>query len=274
MANIIPIANLAAPELAVYTRLTEAQLRNRRAPDQGLFIAESAAVISTALDAGYRPVSLLMDARRLAGETAQRILTRCGDAPVYTADDELLHRLTGYPLTRGFLCAMRRPTLPEAETVISDARRLAVLENIVDAANVGAIFRSAAALGMDGLLLSPSCCDPFNRRTVRVSMGTVFQIPWTYAPDGSWPGVTLAQLRGRGFRTLAMALRPDAISMGDPRLRRYERLALLFGTEGTGLQPETIDACDETVMIPMSHGVDSLNVAASSAVAFWALRPE
>ena len=267
MPHIIEVTDLAAPELDVYARLTEAQLRNRLEPDKGVFIAESPKVIATALDAGYEPLSLLMERRHIEGD-AQPILARCGGIPVYTAERETLARLTGFELTRGVLCAMRRPRLPSVEDVCARARRVAVLEGIVDHTNVGAIFRSAAALGIDAVLVTPTCCDPFYRRAVRVSMGTVFQVPWTYLPaDTDWQET----LHTLGFRTAAMALRDDSLRIDDARLRTLPRLAIVLGTEGDGLAGSTIAACDYTVRIPMTHGVDSLNVAAASAVAFYQL---
>ncbi len=270
MAQIIEMQDLSTPELAPYARLTEAQLRSRRDPSQAMFIAESPKVIGHALDAGCVPVSLLMERQKL--QTAQDILSRCGDIPVYTGDPQLLSELTGFRLTRGILCAMRRPAPIPPETILQDASRLAVLEGIVDPTNVGAIVRSAAALGMDGVLLSPTCCDPLHRRAVRVSMGTVFQIPWAYLGTDShlWPQQGLELLHRYGFSTAAMALDHRAISISDPQLRQ-PRLAVFLGTEGDGLCPETVVGCDYTVMIPMYHGVDSLNVAAASAVAFWEL---
>lgn len=266
MPHIIEVTDLAAPELDVYARLTEAQLRNRLEPDKGVFIAESPKVIATALDAGYEPLSLLMERRHIEGD-AQPILVRCGEIPVYTAERETLARLTGYELTRGVLCAMRRPRLPSAEEVCARARRVAVLEGIVDHTNVGAIFRSAAALGIDAVLVTPTCCDPFYRRAVRVSMGTVFQVPWTYLPREGWPQT----LRALGFTTAAMALCDASLPIYAPQLKRTDRLAVVLGTEGDGLAESTIAACDCTVRIPMTHGVDSLNVAAASAVAFYQL---
>jgi tRNA G18 (ribose-2'-O)-methylase SpoU len=269
MPNIVEITDFSAPELDVYARLTQAQLRSRRHPEQGLFIAESFKVIDHALDAGYQPVSLLMERKHL--ERAGRdIFPRCGDIPVYTADSDLLANLTGYALTRGILCAMRRPKLPTVAELCGEARRVAVLEGIVDAANVGAIFRSAAALHMDAVLVTPTCCDPLSRRAVRVSMGTVFQIPWTTI-DG-WPEAGLERLRQLGFQTAALALCDQSRSIDDPALSAIHKLAILLGTEGDGLSPRTIAQCDYTVRIPMSHQVDSLNVAAASAVAFWQLR--
>lgn len=265
MPHIIEVTDLAAPELDVYARLTEAQLRNRLEPDKGVFIAESPKVIATALDAGYEPLSLLMERRHIEGD-AQPILARCGGIPVYTAERETLARLTGFELTRGVLCAMRRPRLPSVEEVCARARRVAVLEGIVDHTNVGAIFRSAAALGIDAVLVTPTCCDPFYRRAVRVSMGTVFQVPWTYLPEG-WPQT----LRALGFTTAAMALCDASLPIYAPQLKRADRLAVVLGTEGDGLAESTIAVCDCTVRIPMTHGVDSLNVAAASAVAFYQL---
>ena len=265
MPHIIEVTDLAAPELDVYARLTEAQLRNRLEPDKGVFIAESPKVIATALDAGYEPLSLLMERRHIEGD-AQPILARCGGLPVYTAERETLARLTGFELTRGVLCAMRRPRLPSVEEVCARARRVAVLEGIVDHTNVGAIFRSAAALGIDAVLVTPTCCDPFYRRAVRVSMGTVFQVPWTYLPE-IWPQT----LRALGFTTAAMALCDASLPIYAPQLKRADRLAVVLGTEGDGLAESTIAACDCTVRIPMTHGVDSLNVAAASAVAFYQL---
>ena len=315
---VIEITDIAAPKLDAYARLTEAQLKNRLHPERALFIAESPKVIGYALDAGYVPVSLLMERRHIGGKAAA-LIARCPDIPVYTADAEVLRGLTGYPLTRGVLCAMRRRPLPDPEALCQGARRVAVLENIVDTTNIGAIFRSAAALGVDAVLLTPSCCDPLNRRAVRVSMGTVFQVPWTRiggdesgaggkaggrtcdvpgdgnsgrtagrahveadsqahdATDGGtpcdtgWPEAGLARLRAMGFRTAALALSDSAIDIDDPALARTPRLALVLGTEGDGLAPATIARCDYTVRIPMAHGVDSLNVAAAGAVAFWQL---
>ena len=273
MATIIEITDWALPELEVFAHLTEAQLRNRLEPEKGLFIAESPKVITCALDAGYESVSFLMEKKHIHGQ-ASGIIGRCGDVPVFTAASDLLAELTGYRLTRGILCAMRRPPLPCVEDLCAGARRVAILENIVDATNIGAIFRSAAALHMDAVLVTPSCCDPLNRRAVRVSMGTVFQVPWTRignAPS-AWPQPGIARLHRLGFQVAAMALNDKAISIEDPRLLAVEKLAIVLGTEGDGLAPRTIADCDYTVCIPMSHGVDSLNVAAASAVAFWQLR--
>lgn len=269
MANIITLTSLDAPELDVYARLTQAQLRNRLEPEKGLFIAESPKVIGTALDTGLEPVSFLMEQRHITGDAAS-LLARFPDVPVYTAERELLARLTGYTLTRGVLCAMRRPAPKSPTEVIAGAKRIAVLESVVDATNIGAIFRSAAALGMDAVLLSPTCCDPLTRRAVRVSMGTVFQLPW--ATFDTWPAGGMEILRGAGFATCAMALRDDSLALGDERLNSIPKLAIVLGAEGDGLANGTIAACDYTVRIPMAHGVDSLNVAAASAVAFWELR--
>ncbi len=273
MPTIIEISDLRAPELDVFARLTEAQLRNRQAAEKGLFIAESPKVILRALDAGYEAVSLLTERKHLEGQ-ARELLGRCPEIPVYTAEREVLEQLTGYPLTRGVLCAMRRRALPTVEELCAGARRVAVLESIVDPTNVGAIFRSAAALGMDAVLVTPTCCDPLYRRAARVSMGTVFQIPWTRIGDDhtDWPHPGMERLRSLGFRTAAMALREDSVSLEDPRLNGEEKLAVILGTEGDGLAGSTIADCDYTVRIPMLHGVDSLNVAAASAVAFWQLR--
>ena len=273
MPNIVEIRDFSAPELDVFARLTEAQLRSRLEPSKGIFIAESPKVIARALDAGYEPVSLLMERRQIDGQ-AKEILDRCGDVPLYTADREVLARLTGYELTRGVLCAMRRPPLASVEELCASARRVAVLEGIVDHTNVGAIFRSAAALNMDAVLVTPTCCDPLYRRAVRVSMGTVFQVPWTRIGEvpSDWPGAGLERLRALGFKTAAMALSDDSVPIDDPRLAGEEKLAVVLGTEGDGLSARTIAACDYTVRIPMAHGVDSLNVAAASAVAFWELR--
>ncbi|MBR3274511.1 MAG: RNA methyltransferase [Clostridia bacterium] len=272
MPNIIEITDIRAPELDPYVRLTEAQLKNRLHPEDGLFIAESPKVIGYALDAGYTPVSLLMERRHIAGKSAA-LLARVGDIPVYTADGDVLRALTGYPLTRGVLCAMRRRPLPTVEAVCSHARRVAVLEGIVDTTNIGAIFRSAAALGVDGVLLTPTTCDPLNRRAVRVSMGTVFQAPWTRIGNtpADWPEASLKTLGALGFRSVALALTDDSVDIDDPRLLSQSKLAMVLGTEGDGLAQSTIANCDFTARIPMAHGVDSLNVAAAGAVAFWTL---
>lgn len=271
MSDIIEITELSDPALAVYTRLTAPELRRRWEGENGLFIAESPNAIGCALDAGCRPVSLLMERRHLTGSGAG-IIARCPGIPVYTGDREVLSALTGYALTRGVLCAMRRPAERTVEEVCANASRLAVMEDIVDVTNLGAIFRSAAALGMDGVLLSPSCCDPLARRSVRVSMGTVFLVPWARFPAGEWPVRGLARLRDLGFHTAALALDPDALAVDDPRLREAPRLALLLGSEGDGLKRRTVASCDWAVRIPMSHGVDSLNVGAAAAVAFWETR--
>ena len=272
MPNIIEITDFAAPELDVYARLNENQLLNRYEPEKGLFIAESPKVVERALDAGYVPVSLLLERKHIAGQ-AKDLIARCEGIPVYTADFEVLTRLTGFQLTRGVLCAMHRPPLPSVEEVCAGARRIAILENVMNPTNVGAIFRSAAALNMDAVLLTPACSNPLYRRAIRVSMGTVFQIPWTFLGDEttSWPSEGLRLLKSLGFRTAAMALNDRSIPIDDPQLMTEQKLAILLGTEGDGLASGTIAECDYTVRIPMSHGVDSLNVAAASAVAFWQL---
>ncbi len=270
MPNIIEITDFAAPELDIYARLTEVQLLNRQQPEQGLFIAESPKVIERALDAGCQPVSILVERRQLAAQ-AREIVARCGDIPVYTAEFNVLTQLTGFPLTRGLLCAMRRPALPSVAQVCAGARRIAVLENIMNPTNIGAIFRSAAALNMDAVLLTPACSNPLYRRAIRVSMGTVFQVPWTFLPGSPTEAADLRPLKALGFRSAAMALCEDSLSIRDPRLHAEEKLAIVLGTEGDGLAQATIAGCDYTVRIPMSHGVDSLNVAAASAVAFWEL---
>lgn len=300
MAQMIEITDFDAPELDVYARLTENQLINRHEPEKGMFIAESPKVIERALDAGYMPVSILTEKRHIEGE-GQKILARCVEIPVYTAKFDVLTKLTGFQLTRGMLCAMYRQPLPSVRSVCKGAKRIAVLENVVNPTNVGAIFRSAAALGMDAVLLTTGCSNPLYRRAIRVSMGTVFQVPWTYlgeetkpetvrnpdseeekepgtgiernseqeekADSGNWQ----KQLHELGFHTVAMALKEDSLSIDDPKLMNEDKLAIVLGTEGDGLAPETIAACDDTVCIPMVHGVDSLNVAAASAVAFWQL---
>ena len=272
MPNIIEITDFHAPELDPYARLTQNQLRNRLEPEKGIFIAESPKVIDRALDAGYKPVSLLMERRQITGPAAG-ILSRCGDAPVYTADREMLAELTGFELTRGVLCAFRRPAPRPVEELCKNARRVAVLEGIVDSTNVGAIFRSAAALNMDAVLINPSCCDPLCRRAVRVSMGTVFQVPWGQLGEtpADWPEKGMDILHSLGFKTAAMALSDRSVSIDDAQLAKEPKLAIVLGTEGDGLAAGTIASCDYTVRIPMSHGVDSLNVAAASAVAFWQL---
>lgn len=266
--NIIEINDFNAPELDVYARLTEAQLLNRQNLREGLFIAESPKVIERALDAGYEPVSVLVERKHIRGEAAG-VLERLGEIPVFTADFDVLTCLTGYKLTRGLLCAMRRKPLPTLEAICSGARRIAVLENVMNPTNVGAIFRSAAALNMDAVLLTPACSNPLYRRACRVSMGTVFQVPWTYLD--AWPDEGLRELAAMGFKTASMALSDDSVSIDDPGLLSEKKLAVILGTEGDGLAQSTISACDYTVKIPMSHGVDSLNVAAASAVAFWQL---
>lgn len=266
MAKIIEITDFSAKELDVYARLTEAQLMNRFDPSNAMFIAESPKVIERALDGGYEPVSILVEKKRMVGESLDAI-NRCGDVPVYTAEMDVLTQLTGYQLTRGLLCAMRRKALPKAEDILKNVKRVAILEEVMNPTNIGAIFRSAAALGMDAVLLTPGCSDPLYRRSARVSMGTVFQIPWTFLPD-NW----LEVLRENGFKTAAMALTDDSVSIDDPNLQAEQKLAIVLGTEGDGLAQNTITSCNYTVKIPMYHGVDSLNVAAASAVAFWELR--
>ena len=272
MPNIIEITDFHAPELDPYARLTQNQLRNRLEPEKGIFIAESPKVIDRALDADYKPVSLLMERKQITGPAAG-ILSRCGDAPVYTADREMLAELTGFELTRGVLCAFHRPAPRPVEELCKNARRVAVLEGIVDSTNVGAIFRSAAALNMDAVLINPSCCDPLCRRAVRVSMGTVFQVPWGQLGEtpADWPEKGMDILHSLGFKTAAMALSDRSVSIDDEQLAKEPKLAIVLGTEGDGLAAGTIASCDYTVKIPMSHGVDSLNVAAASAVAFWQL---
>ena len=277
MANIIEVTSLSAPGLDVYSQLTEAQLRNRLEPTKGLFIVESPKVIRVALDAGYTPVSLLCEQKHITGDAAD-IVNRVGDVPVYTGSPELLTSLTGYRLTRGVLCAMRRPAAPSLESVCRDARRVVVIDGVVDTTNIGAIFRSAAALGIDAVLLTPSSCDPLNRRSVRVSMGSVFLVPWTwvdagYAQPSPFSSAKVTSIMHQlGFRTAAMALTDDSVSIDDPSLMAEPRLAIIMGTEGDGLSHEAIASADYVVRIPMSHQVDSLNVAAASAVAFWQLR--
>lgn len=272
MANIIEISSVDAPELDVYVRLTGAQLRNKLDPSRGIFIAESPTVIDVALKSGCVPISLLTD-KRLINSDVSDIIERCGDIPIYTADRDTLTSITGFELTRGALCAMRRPTLPSPEALLRDARRVAVLEAITDSTNIGALFRSAAALGIDAVLITPTCCDPLCRRALRVSMGTVLQVPWTRIGDAAadWPGHGLELLKSLGFKTCAMALSDNSISIDDPALLTIDKLAIILGTEGDGLSKSTIADCDYTVKIPMMHGVDSLNVAAAGAVAFWQL---
>ena len=268
MASIIEIQNFSDPALDLYARLTENQLLNRADPENALFIAESPLVIGRALDAGCKPVSFLMERQHIEGKGREILARCCQDVPVYTAEESVLAQLTGFHLTRGMLCAMRRPKLPSVEEVCRSARRIAVLENVMNPTNIGAIFRSAAALGMDAVLLTCAGSDPLYRRASRVSMGNVFLIPWTYLPEeGDWTQL----LRSSGFRTVAMALRDDSVQLDDPRLAAEEKLAIVMGTEGDGLASTTIASCDYTVKIPMYHGVDSLNVAAASAVAFYEL---
>ena len=271
--NMIEITDFDAPELDVYARLTEAQLLNKDHPEDGLFIAESPKVISRALDGGYEPVSVLVEKKQVL-EDAETIavLGKCANVPVYTAENEVLTKLTGFKLTRGMLCAMKRRRLPGLQEICNGCDRIAVLENVMNPTNVGAIFRSAAALHMDAVILTGGCSNPLYRRASRVSMGTVFQIPWTFVDNSViWPEEGMKILRELGFKTAAMALKEDSASIDDPELMKEDKLAVILGTEGDGLAPETIADCDYTVMIPMSHGVDSLNVAAASAVAFWQL---
>ena len=280
MFQLTEITDFNAPELDVYARLSEPQLYNLNAPERGIFIAESPKVIARALRAGCRPLSFLVEKDQAEGEAADLLaqcLARWKNIPVYTAQMGILTKIIGYKLTRGMLCAMLRPSLPTVEEICRGARRIAVLERVMNPTNVGAIFRSAAAIGLDGVLLTPGCSDPLYRRAARVSMGTVFQIPWTFFEKGkdggdAWPGEGMRRLRAMGFRTAALALREDSISIEDQRLKQEERLALILGTEGDGLAAETMADCDYIVRIPMGHGVDSLNVAAASAVAFWEVR--
>ena len=262
---VIQIQSLEHPGVEVFSTLTEAQLRNRLEPSKGIFIAESPKVIQVALNAGYQPLALLCEERHIAGDAAN-IIKQCGDIPIYTGNRELLASLTGYTLTRGVLCAMQRPQLPSVEKVCQDAQRIVVIDGVVDTTNIGAIFRSAAALGMDAVLLTPTSCDPLNRRAVRVSMGSVFLVPWT------WLEAPIPSLHDLGFRTAAMALSDNSISLDHPALKEEKKLALIMGTEGDGLSTQVIEEADYVVRIPMSHAVDSLNVAAASAVAFWELR--
>lgn len=272
MPNIIEITNFNAPELDVYARLTENQLINRHEPEKGMFIAESPIVIERALDAGYQPVSVLIEKKHIETQ-ATDIISRCGDIPIFTAEFDILTQLTGFQLTRGMLCAMYRLPLKSVSEVCQNARRVAVLENVVNPTNVGAIFRSAAALNMDAVLLTPACSNPLYRRAIRVSMGTVFQIPWTFIgkSDTDWSDNGIRTLQKMGFKTAAMALCDESLSIRDSRLQSEDKLAIILGTEGEGLLSSTIEACDYTIKIPMAHGVDSLNVAAASAVAFWEL---
>ena len=270
--NHISITTLEAPELDIYARLSEGQLFHYNEPKEGLFIAESPKVIGRALDAGYEPVSFLMEERHIETE-GREILERpvCAGVPVFTAPFDVLTRLTGFKLTRGMLCAVKRKKMPGIEEICAGARRIAILENVENPTNVGAIFRSAAALNMDAVLLTSACSDPLYRRAIRVSMGTVFQVPWTYIENKnvSWPQGGMDLLHEYGFKTVAMALRNDSVRIDEEKLHEEEKLAIILGTEGDGLAAETMADCDYTVKIPMSHGVDSLNVAAASAVAFW-----
>ncbi len=265
MANIKEVTDFSDPELDIYARLTEVQLLNRREPDKGIFIAESPKVIERALNAGCVPISFLMETRHVENQ-AKQLIARCGDIPVFTAELDVLTQLTGFKLTRGMLCAMYRPKLPTVGDICKNARRVAVLEDVMNPTNVGAIFRSAAALGIDAVVLTSASSDPLYRRSIRVSMGTVFQVPWTYLGEGG-----ISELRRLGFKTAAMALKSDSLPIYDPRLAKIDKLAIVLGTEGDGLAAGTIADCDYTVLIPMSHGVDSLNVAAASAVAFYQL---
>ncbi len=270
--NITEITDFNSTALDLFARTTEVHLLRYFEPEPGIFLAESPKVIHRALDAGYAPISLVIEKHHLQGNNAQAIMERCGDIPVYTAELDVLSQLIGFKLTSGMLCAMRRSVLPDLDAVCVGARRIAVLEDITNPTNVGAIFRSAAALNMDAVLLTRDCSDPLYRRAIRVSMGTVFQIPWTFFDKKTvWPKDGMAFLREAGFKTVAMALKDDSISVNDPRLKAEEKLAIVLGAEGEGLAAETIADCDYTVRIPMSHGVDSLNVAAASAVAFWEL---
>jgi tRNA G18 (ribose-2'-O)-methylase SpoU len=277
MANPIQIHDFSAPELDVFVRLTGAQLRNKLEPEKGIFIAESATVIEVALNAGCEPIALLTDVRLLSGSKVADIARRCSeknpDFPIYVAEREVLSQLTGFELTRGALCAMKRPALPSAEELCKNARRVAVLEEVTDSTNIGALFRSAAALGIDAVLITPTCCDPLCRRAVRVSMGTVFQVPFARIGEtaADWPEKGIERLHALGFKTAAMALTDESVSIEDERLKKEEKLAIILGTEGDGLKKKTIADSDYTVKIPMSHGVDSLNVAAAGAVAFWQL---
>ena len=270
MSNIIKISDFNAPELDIYARMSEGQLLNRHEPEKGMFIAESPKVVARALDAGYVPVSILVEDRHVEGEAGE-IIKRCGQIPVFTAEFEVLKQLTGFGLTRGMLCAMYRPQLPSVEQICRNASRIAILERVVNPTNVGAIIWSAAALNMDAVLLTSDCSNPLYRRAIRVSMGTVFQVPWTFLGQEEWPERGIELLHEMGFKTAAMALSDQSVGIDDPALMAEEKLAIVLGTEGDGLAGETIAGCDYTVRIPMSHGVDSLNVAAASAVAFWQL---
>lgn len=265
--SIINITSLQQPEVQIFSTLTEAQLRNRIEPEKGIFIVESPKVIRVALDAGYQPIALMCERKHIEGDAAD-IIGRCGEIPIYTGERQLLAELTGYTLTRGVLCAMRRPTPKSIEEICTDAHRVVVIDGVVDTTNIGAIFRSAAALGIDALLLTTNSCDPLNRRAVRVSMGSVFLVPW------AWIDGDIQKLNELGFKTVAMALTDKSIPLDSPSLKQEKRLAIVMGTEGDGLPIETINAADYVVRIPMAHGVDSLNVAAASAVAFWELRKD
>lgn len=272
MPNIIEITDFNAPELDIYARLSENQLLNRHEPTKGIFIAESPKIVERALDAGCVPISMLMEKKHITSEAAG-LIERCPGLPIYTAEFSILTQLTGFQLTRGVLCAMYRPKLPSVTEACKNARRIAILENVMNPTNIGAIFRSAAALNMDAVLLTPACSNPLYRRAIRVSMGTVFQIPWTFLGDecSDCPETSISQLKELGFKTVSMALTDDSISIDDPTLMAEEKLAIILGTEGDGLAASTIADSDYTVCIPMSHGVDSLNVAAASAIAFWQL---
>ncbi len=271
MASIVEITEFNSPLLDVYARLTGRELRSSTECERGIFIAESPTVIEVALDAGCEPISLLTE-RRLINSDVRRIFERVGDVPIYVAERELLRGITGFDLTRGALCAMKRPMLPTPEELLEGSRRVAIFEGICDSTNIGALFRSAAAMGIDAVLLTSNCCDPLSRRAVRCSMGTVFQVPFAWLSGGeNWVDTELGRLRSFGFKTAAMALTDNSVSISHPDLASSDRLAIVLGTEGTGLRRETISACDYTVKIPMTHGVDSLNVAAAGAVAFWEL---
>ena len=272
MAKIIKIEDFSAPELDVFVRLTGAQLRNKLEEDKGIFIAESPTVIEVALNSGCVPVSILTD-ERLLGGAVEKIIERCEGIPVYVASGDVLRKMTGFELTRGALCAFLRPKMRSVYEICKDAHRIAVLEEVADSTNIGALFRSAAALNIDAVLVTPTCCDPLCRRAVRVSMGTIFQIPWTRIGkrESDWPESGMEELSALGFKTVAMALTDDSVSIEDERLLSEDKLAIILGTEGNGLKKQTIAKCDYTAKIPMSHGVDSLNVAAAGAVAFWQL---
>jgi len=273
MPNIIEISNFSSPILDVFARLTEPELRSRFEPERGVFIAESPPVIGLALDAGCEPISFLMERKHIDGQ-AKSIISRCGNTPVYTADDNLLMGLTGFRLSRGVLCAMRRPLLSGVEEICANACRIAILEDMADSTNVGAIFRSAAALNIDAVLITPLCCDPLCRRSVRVSMGAIFQIPWTRICRNAseWPQMGMERLKKLGFKTVAMVLNKASVRIDDPQLMTERKLAVILGSEGNGLSPDTVANCDYSTCIPMFHNVDSLNVAAASAIAFWQLR--